>query len=830
MRKLLAVALMMVLAVGGMAQVRTGSWVDEVVFFEEPTHAKGVEMVRTGAADVYTFGISAPALVKTIVDTVGYEVSYGSYNEITFNPVGPRYPDGRLNPFSVARIREAMNWLIDRDYIIKEFYAGVAGVARWFPITPSFPDYAKLADVARKLELEYAYNFEKARAVIAEEMTKLGATLVGGKWTDGGKPVIVKCLIRPEDERRQIGDYVADQLEKIGFTCERDYKRAAEASPIWLTGDPALGLWDVYTGGWVTTVVDRDQADNWDFFYTKRGRPEPLWQAYVNPPEFDALWERLARNDFRTEQERLEMMAQAMEYGLKSSYRIWVSNRVSYFARNKNIAVASDLAGGVYGAWLWSRTLKWTNRPGGVGGTVMMGNTSMLTEPWNAIAGTNWIFDMMPIRGVSDYATLPDPFTGLPWPQNVEKAEVFVEEGLPSLLTLELGKDFGGGLKGWVSQKFVPVGSIVVPDDAWADWDAKAQRFITAKERFGGPVSAKSKVVVTYPRTVFDRQWHDGTKWSLADGILGFILSFDRAKPESAIYDEAAVPAFRTFMGHFKGLKILKTSPEVVFEVYSDSVFLEAELTASSRAGYLWPAYSQGVAPWHTLALGIQAEAAGRLAFSSAKSRARGVDWTNYIAGKSLDILTEYLTANVGTGFIPYAPTLGAYITADAAKARYSAAAEFRKKFGHLWIANGPMYVDTIRPVEKVVVLRRFAGFTDPATKWDVFSEPKIATVTPTGPASVRAGTAVDIKVSITFKDKPYELAQIDFVKYLLFDGAGNVVATGAGTPVKDGEYVIKLAPDATRGLVGACKVEVIVASKVVGMPSFATFSFVVTR
>lgn len=830
MKKLLLAALLALVAFGGLAQVRTGSWVDEVVFFEEPTHAKGIEMVRTGAADVYTFGISTPALVKTIVDTVGYEVSYGSYNELTFNPVGPEYPDGRLNPFAVAKIREAMNWLLDRDFMIKEYYAGVAGIARWFPVTPSFPDYAKLADVAKKLEILYGYDFDKAKAVISEEMTKLGATLVGGKWQYKGKPVILKGLIRTEDERRQIGDYICDQLEKIGFTVERDYKPAAAASPIWLTGDPALGLWDFYTGGWVTTVVDRDQADNWNFFYTKRGRPEPLWQAYKPDPEFDELSERLARNDFRTEQERLDMMARAMELGLKDSARVWLTNRVSYFARNKNIAVASDLAGGVYGAWLWSRTLKWTDRPGGVGGVVMMGNTSMLTEPWNPIAGTNWIFDMMPIRGVSDYATLPDPFTGLAWPQLVEKAEVFVEEGLPSLLTLELGKDFGGGLKGWITQKFMPVGSIVVPADAWADWDPKAGKFITASERFGGPVSAKSKVVVTYAKGLTDRLWHDGSKWSIADGIIGFILTFERGKPESPIYDEAVAAPLRTFMAHFKGLKILQTSPQIVFEVYSDSVFLEAESTASSRAAYLMPQYSQGVAPWHTIALGIQAEAAGKLAFSSAKSRARGVDWTNYISGQSLTILAEYLADNLKTNYIPFASVLSAYVTAADAGARYKNADAFYKKFGHLWIANGPMYVDQVRPVEKVVVLRRFAQFADAATKWDVFAEPKIAKVAVTGPASVKAGAAADLKVAITFKDKPYELVQIDFVKFLLFDGAGNVVATGAGTPVKDGEYTVKLTADMTKGLAGACRVEVIVASKVVGMPSTATFSFVVTK
>jgi peptide/nickel transport system substrate-binding protein len=826
MKRLLLAALVALVALGGLAQARTGAWVDEVVFFEEPTAAKAVEMVRTGAADVFTFGISTPALVKTITETLGYEVSYGSYNEISFNPYGPEFKDGRLNPFAVPRIREAMNWLIDRDFIVDEYYAGVAGIARFFPITPSFPDYAKLADVARRIELEYAYDFDRARAIITEEMGKLGATLVGGKWHYKGAPVVIIMVIRLEDERLQIGDYVADQLEAIGFTTSRVYLPAAPASAVWLAGDPKAGLFHVYTGGWVTTVVDRDQADGWNFFYTPRGLPgRPLWEAYKPDPVHDALWEDLFLGRYTTAQQRLDMMAQALEYGMKDSVRVWVTNRVAYFAKDKKIAVASDLAGGVYGAWLWSRTLQWRGR---VGGTVLMAQTSMLTEPWNPIGGSNWIFDQMIIRGTTDYATLPDPFTGLYWPQNVARVDLTIIEGQPSFLTLELGKDFGGGLTGWVTQKFAP--EIVVPRDAWSDWDAKAQTFITADQRFGGKATARSKAVVTYPKAVFDRLWHDGSKMSLGDMVLAFIMAFDRAKEESAIYDAGVVPAFTTFMKHFKGLKIISTSPDLVFEVYTDLVFLDAEITAASRAAYLWPTYSFGPGPWHTLALGIQAEGAGKLAFGTAKAKARGVEWMSYIAGPSLAIMNDYLKENVATGYIPYAPTLGKYITAAEATARYANLTKWFADRGHLYVANGPLYVDSVRTVEKVVVTRRFPGFTDPATKWVVFAEPKIAQVALTGPTTIRAGTAMDITVNITFKDEPYPLVQLEFVKYLLFDGAGNIVATGEGTPVKDGQYVIKLTGDMTKGLVGACKVEVVVASKVVGMPSFASFSFVVTK
>jgi hypothetical protein len=41
-------------------------------------------------------------------------------------------------------------------------------------------------------------------------------------------------LIRTEDERKLIGDYVANQLEALGFAVDRQYKTRTEASPIWV--------------------------------------------------------------------------------------------------------------------------------------------------------------------------------------------------------------------------------------------------------------------------------------------------------------------------------------------------------------------------------------------------------------------------------------------------------------------------------------------------------------------------------------------------------------------------------------------------------------------
>ena len=213
---------------------RTGAWVDEVIAIEEPSAAAAVTRMDLAEIDAYAFSISDAEVYATVqgMDSLTYSNSFGVYAELTFNPAGPVFDGtGKLNPFAVPRIREAMNYLVDRDFISQEIYGGLAS-PRYMAITNAFPDYARLVDIVRQLELEYAHNPDRAAEIINEEMEALGAELVDGVWNYEDEPVEVIFLIRTEDERKEIGDYVSTMLEDLGFSVVRDYKTASEASPI----------------------------------------------------------------------------------------------------------------------------------------------------------------------------------------------------------------------------------------------------------------------------------------------------------------------------------------------------------------------------------------------------------------------------------------------------------------------------------------------------------------------------------------------------------------------------------------------------------------------
>ncbi|MGH7832122.1 MAG: ABC transporter substrate-binding protein [Candidatus Binatia bacterium] len=787
---------------------RSGAWVDEVVFREEADKAKAVNMFEAGEIHVYGLGITDPELYRRIQAsrTIQYEISYGSSNELTFNPVGPTFPrTGDLNPFHVSAIREAINWMIDRDYIAEEIFGGLA-VPRFLPLTTAFPDYARLADVARRIELYYAPNPEKAKAVIDKEMAKLGAKLADGKFHYRGKPVRISFLIRTEDQRREIGDYVATLMENLGVVVERQYKTAAESSPIWIGGDPADGRWHIYTGGWVSLAIDRDQADMFNAYYTPRGRPDPLWQAYRPTPRLDKIAEILDTRRYRTWEERKGLMSEALKLSMEDSVRVWLVDVVYIWPRRKEVVLAADLAGGISGSVLWPYTIRF--REGG-GRRVNFANPGMLTEPWNPVAGSNWIFDNNIIRATQDLPAFPDPFTGLYRPQRIKSAEVFVENGLPVVKTLD-----------WVALSFVP--SIVVPADAWIDWDPVAERFITAREAHPGGLKARTKTVVHYADDLWQKKWHDGNNLSLADFVFSLIVSFDRAKPKSPIFDEAAVPAFKTFMSHFRGARIVKQDPLVV-EIYSDQLYPDVETIAAVRAADLYT-----IVPWHELALGVLAERNRELAFSASKADRLKVEWMSYIGGPSLAVLERQLAAALKEGVIPYAKTMGEYLSRQQAKDRYEKLGAWKQARGHFWVGNGPFYLHSVYPVQKIVVIRRSELFSDPAEKWVRFVEPRIAEVEVSGSRMLKAGSRAEIKVQVSFQGKPYPAQDVESVRFLLFNTRGELVESGSAEPVREGESRIVLNRGLTARLpLGSNRLEVIVTSRAVALPSFKSFRFV---
>jgi peptide/nickel transport system substrate-binding protein len=736
--------------------VRLGGWLDQVVFTGIATAQDAVAQLQAGAIDLYNVTVGDPNLFKTVKadKNLSYSVSYGGFDQLMFNTVECT-DKNVLNPFTDMKIREAMNWAVDRNYVSQEILGGL-GTPRFTVVDDASADAARYAADMAAVATKYAFSMDKAQKAVDTEMATLGATKdANGKFQFKGKPVTIIGLIRTEDARKQLGIYFAQQLEKLGFTVDQQLKIRKEASPIWQGADLAACKFGYYTAGWISSAITLDEGNMFAQYNTGDIQSIPLFLKYAPSPEYSTVLKALENNTFKTIDERDQLFHQAFQYSMTEAWHgVMVANTISFSPFNAKTEGASDLMAG-FGTTLYPYTARFTGQEGG---SLRIAESGPFVQAWNPVSGSNWVDDLYVQNMTEDHGTIPNPYTGLNMPKLVTKMELVAKTGLPINKTLD-----------WVT--LTSADSIAVPDDAWADWDAKTQTFITAKDRLANAKAAVAKdpkaadggytqtanvqMTVTFTPDLFKTKWHDGSTFSMGDILMDMILNFDTAKKDSKIYDPSIAPVLDTFMSHFKGVKIVSTDP-LVITTWDDKYQLNAESNIYSWYPSYAEGYLYGTASWSDLTPAILAEADGKMAFSLDKSGNAKIDETSLISGPTLAVQSTYLDKLVASGDVPYAPTLGKYVTTDQAKARYTALAAFFKAHGHLSIGTGPYFIDKVDTTAVSLTLKRFPDYIFPSDQFTGFSEAPIAVATVDGPTQLKAGDDAPFTVTVQLKGKPY--------------------------------------------------------------------------
>jgi peptide/nickel transport system substrate-binding protein len=287
------------------------------------------------------------------------------------------------------------------------------------------------------------------------------------------------------------------------------------------------------------------------------------------------------------------------------------------------------------------------------------------------------------------------------------------------------------------------------------------------------------------------------------------------------------VPNVEFFKSYFKGLRITSTDPLTV-EYYSDLYYDDAELDVQT----LWPNSAWGLNgenAWQILAVSNLAESNGELAYSADKADIAQVEQISWVGGPSLEVLKKYLDQAAGESYIPYEATLGQYLTAEEAAARYANFQKWYADHDHFWVGTGPYFLDKVFTTEKSLVLKNNVDFPDKADMWALFSAPKLAEVSLDGPAQVKIGSEAVFNLEVTFLGEAYSAADIKQVKYLVYDATGALVGSGEATAIADGLFEVTLGSDLTSKLAaGATRIEVIVVPIPVAIPAFTLLDFVV--
>ncbi|MBE9515235.1 MAG: hypothetical protein IMY79_03775 [Chloroflexi bacterium] len=696
-----------------------GAWLDEIVISQETSGAASILKMQEGTVHLYGQGLTDQELFNTVTDDPGldYKMCMGGSRDLMFNVYGPEFPDGMLNPFWSAKIREATQWLIDRDYIVDEVLGG-QGVAMYSQLTPGGAEATRYKDLVDGVIEYYSYNPTKAADVIAEEMVNLGAELVDDKWYYKGDPVEVKVVIRIDlASYPELGDYLADQLDSVGFTVERLYRASADTWGPILLKDPSLRLWNAYPGAWGMPEVFRTEVHSWAQFNTHTvmsGYPpwvqlEPLMQL----EEWNDMYEAalgLRFTDFANMEERAEMVELVLTKVMQFANNIWTAAITEFYPYTTDIDLVLDACGGVSTQFPFTVHFKDDAGNPERGGSLSMELPSIMVQPINPVEGSAMSYDILVSRDLTgDRDVMPHPQTGLYMPHAFERADVTIKTGLPVGVNPESAD--------WCTLTFED--EIEVPATAWADWDAENQVWITAEERElydeDYERTANRKSVVYYPDDLWEKKLHDGSTLSFGDFMMSAIIAYDRGKEASAIFDPAVQADVEADLERLKGWEVLSMDP-LTIATYSDTYALDAEHSLTTW----WPEYGtyDEFAPWHTVTLGMLAEADKELAFSGSRAEELGVEWMDYTKGPSLTILKNHLDESAAADFIPYKPTLGYYIRPLELEERYENLLNWYDEKGHFYVSCGVFYLEQVYPIQKIIVLKAFDDYPEPSDRY----------------------------------------------------------------------------------------------------------------
>ena len=224
-----------------------GAYTDNVRFIQYLDGNTALREIRSGNLDTYYFRIPLETVASISNDSNVkiYEKNAGSFSFL-LNPAPSKNPN-ILNPFQFKEIRFAVNYLINREFIVDEILNGY-GRVQIDPFGISSPEYEALIPVLESYNFKYNPNL--AQEMIEKTLISNGATRVDGKWTYKGSPISIKIMIRSDDlPRKSIGEIFANELEDIGFTVQRNYGDLNKANLVVYGTDPQELGWQVYTEG-----------------------------------------------------------------------------------------------------------------------------------------------------------------------------------------------------------------------------------------------------------------------------------------------------------------------------------------------------------------------------------------------------------------------------------------------------------------------------------------------------------------------------------------------------------------------------------------------------
>ncbi len=759
------------------AQAAKGPYVDEIQFIHYLDENVAVQEVKAGNLDLYFFRmpLELVSASKNEPNVRIYE-SVGGSLSILLNPAPD--PNG-LNPFSIQEVRFAMNYLINRQLIVDEILKGF-GSPMFSAFSQFEPDYLVLIGTVESFG--FSYNPQFAQNMIATAMEEHGAVKRGDRWYFNDNPIEVKFMIRSDDPRRNaIGELISSALEEVGFTVSKDFGDLTKAFSVVYGADPQKQEWHLYTEGWggragfvrYDSVIGAQMYAPW---YANMPGFQIAGSWNYQNEKLDKITQQILTGNFTSQEERDELLRNAVKIGVNESVRIFVASLIDpYITSSKMDGIVNDFSAGITSRFtlINSRVEDKTD--------LKIGVKQIYQGAWNPIGGFRDVYANRIWMAITDPALFRNPYTG---------------DVIPIRTS-------------WEVTTAGPTGKLSVPSDA-VIWDALEEEWI----KVGSDVDATSKIIYdpTYSK------WHHGIEMDKNDILYSMYFMFEWGTKEGEddrTFDSEYTSQIAQLVKTVKGIKFL---PDDKIEVYVDYWhFDEGEI-----ADYIGAWSSM---PWEMIVAMEKVVMDGRAKFSKADADSSNVDWLSLIIKSNAEKIKNTLKQYKDDNFVPKA--LRDSVSAKDAATRYDASIKWIDEKRHAVISNGPFFLENYIPEARMITIKAFRDSSYPyeVGKWSKYEEAKTAVIDNVNtPLFINMGSTVAIEGAIQTKADPSNVQLYYFMK----DMDGNIVIDGMIRPSSNGNFQIELSEsDTSRLSTGPNQLKLFAISNLALKPDIYTTSII---
>ena len=774
MKKLLVIilALSITFSIYNESFAEKTTFFDSVKFIQYLDENTALEEVRNGNLDIYYDRIS-PDRLENHQAREGLQVfdSTGRSYSILINPAESK----EFNPFSSKEIRFALNYLIDRKLIVNELMGGYGSpIISYY--NPSDPEYLT---VIEELEMfNFKYNPTFANEVISKIMNERGAIKIGNKWQINEKQIEIRIFIRSDDPiRKAIGEVLAAELEKIGFTVKKDFGDLNKAFVVVYGSDPAELKWNIYTEGWGHSVFVRYDSVGLGQMYSPwfsymPGFNNPSYWNYQNE-KLDELTQKIYTSDFETSEKRSEIIQKAVKEGINEGVRIFVASKIDQYVVNKKIiGIVNDFGAGVPSRFTPINAKSDHSE-------LKIGVKQIYQGAWNPVMGLTDSYSRHIWDIVSDPATFKHPFTGETFPVRAN----------------------------WQVETSGPNGKLSVPKEAKI-WNPLLQKWGNVEEG----TLATSKVIFDFEFS----NWHNGEKMDMYDILhsLYFTIEWgtqidEKDKTFDTEFTPRAAQSIQTLIG-------INPIDEDTIEVYVNYWhFDEGEI---ADWAVLWSSV-----PWEITSAMEKAVIDGKVSFSRSGSTNKNVNWLSLIIPNDAKIIRDYLLEFKNSKFIPQS-LKESNQNFEYYQKRYDTSIKWIEEKNHAVISNGPFYLDSYSPESRTIKVTAFDDDSYPFKigKWSEFEKPQLPSIKKIEMKEIiKKGEILNFVVNVE---------NSDYVLYFLTNSEGEKIKSET-LEVTNNNVIINIPSENTYDLeIGANNIKLFAISNSVLKPDFYESSFLVTN